>query len=41
MLESGKMGKRKDLSNFDKGQIVAARPAVPKPGPQGTPVLHV
>ena len=26
VLEAGKMGKRKDLSEFDKGQIVMARP---------------
>ncbi|KAK3512464.1 hypothetical protein QTP70_012995 [Hemibagrus guttatus] len=26
VLESGKMGKRKDLSEFDNGQIVMARP---------------
>ncbi|KAK3527217.1 hypothetical protein QTP86_014634 [Hemibagrus guttatus] len=26
VLETGKMGKRKDLSEFDKGQIVMARP---------------
>ncbi len=25
VLEAGKMGKRKDLSEFDKGQIVMAR----------------
>jgi len=26
VLEAGKMGKRKDLSEFEKGRIVMARP---------------